>query len=320
MFQAALGLALLLFCADYVVRGAVRLAQKLGLSTLLIGLTVVAFGTSAPEFVTSLTAALNDAPDMAVGNVIGSNIANLLLVLGIAAMAKPLVCSRQTIGRDAIAMLTATVLFTAVGFLGGLKPWHGALLVGLLLLYLLHAYRAERQAVNAEAVHVQEVKDVTGVPQNVWAAGLLLVIGLTGILIGADLLVRGGTGIARLAGISEAVIGLTLVALGTSLPEVATAIVASRRNHGDVAIGNILGSNIFNLLAIAGGVAMITPLPMPIQILRFDIWILLAVTGVALLLLLCRRNLGRFTGIALVTVYIAYIFVQFSPLRAFLGP
>ncbi len=320
MFQAALGLALLLFCADYVVRGAVRFAQQLGLSNLLIGLTVVAFGTSAPEFVTTLTAALANAPDMAVGNVIGSNIANILLVLGIAALAKPLVCDRRAIARDAFVMLAATILFMAMGFLSGFKVWHGAVLTSLLLLYLIYAYRTERRLVTAEAVHEKEASEVTNLPQSLWIAGLLLAVGITGILIGAELLVRGGTGIARHFGISEAVIGLTLVAVGTSLPELATAIVASRRNHGDVAIGNILGSNIFNLLAIAGGVALITPLPMPQQLLRFDIWILLAVSCLALLLLLGRAQLGRFTGLALFSAYIAYIFIQFSPLRALLGP
>ncbi len=309
----------MLFCADFVVRGAVRLARKLGLSTLLIGLTVVAFGTSAPEFVTTLTAALAGAPAMAVGNVIGSNIANLLLVLGVAALARPLICTPSAIGRDAVVMLAATLIFIALGFLAGLQLWHGLVLVALLLLYIGHAYRAERRAIVSEAVHVQEAEQVTGVPQGLWTAGLLLAVGLAGILIGADQLVRGGTGIARHFGISEAVIGLTLVALGTSLPEVATAVVASRRNHGDVAIGNILGSNIFNLLGIAGGVAIAAPLPIPAQILSLDIWILLAISVLVLFLLLSGRRLGRPAGLTLVTIYAAYILLQVSPLRAILG-
>lgn len=291
----------------------------LGLSTLLIGLTVVAFGTSAPEFVTTLTAALAGAPAMAVGNVIGSNIANLLLVLGVAALARPLICNRSAIGRDAVAMLAATLIFIVLGFMAGLQLWHGLVLVALLLIYIGHAYRAERRATVGEAVHVQEAEEVTGVPQSLWTAGLLLAVGLAGILIGADQLVRGGTGIARHFGISEAVIGLTLVALGTSLPEVATAVVASRRNHGDVAIGNILGSNIFNLLGIAGGVAIAAPLPVPAQILSLDIWILLAISVLVLFLLLSGRRLGRAAGITLVTIYAAYILLQISPLRAVLG-
>ena len=294
------------------------MARRLGLSTLLIGLTVVAFGTSAPEFVTALTAALADTPSMAVGNIIGSNIANLLLVLGVAAIARPLLCSRGTIGRDAIAMLLATVIFIALGFLAGLQLWHGLILVTLLLLYIIHAYRAQRRAVTAQAVHVQEAEDVTGIPRSLWTAGLLLGVGLAGILIGAELLVRGGTGIARLWGLSEAVIGLTLVAFGTSLPELATAVVASRRNHGDVAIGNILGSNIFNLLGIAGGVAIAAPLPIPAQILSLDIWILLAVSVLVLFVLLNGRRLGRPAGIILVTTYTAYIILQITPLRALL--
>ncbi|MHA1567788.1 MAG: calcium/sodium antiporter, partial [Alphaproteobacteria bacterium] len=300
-------------------RGAVRLARKLGLSTLLIGLTVVAFGTSAPEFVTALTAALAGAPSMAVGNIIGSNIANLLLVLGVAALARPILCTRGTIGRDAIAMLLATVIFIALAFLTGLQLWHGLILVTLLLLYIGHTYRAERRAITAEAVHVQEAEDVTGVPQSLWTAGLLLGVGLAGILIGADLLVRGGTGIARFFGLSEAVIGLTLVALGTSLPELATAVMASRRNHGDVAIGNILGSNIFNLLGIAGGVAIAAPLPVPAQILSLDIWILLVITILVLILLLSGRRLGSSAGIVLISAYAAYILFQVTPLHALLG-
>ncbi len=310
---------MLLLCADYVVRGAVRLAQMLGLSTLLIGLTVVAFGTSAPEFVTALTAALAATPDMALGNIVGSNIANLLLVLGIAAFVSPLVCSNRAISRDGMAMLAATVVFVVLGLLSGYGPWHGAILVALILIYILHSYRAERRASALESVHVQEAEEVADLPQSPWRAAMLVVGGIIGILVGAELLVRGGAGIARAVGISETVIGLTLVALGTSLPELATAIMASRRNHGDVAIGNILGSNIFNLLAIGGGVALITPLPMPPQILRFDIWVLLFFSLLVLLLLLGGRRLRRREGVFLIAMYVAYVAVQFGPLKTVIG-
>ena len=307
LVQTAVGLALLLFSADYLVRGAVRLARRFGLSQLIIGLTVIAFGTSAPEFVTALTAALGGTPAMAVGNVVGSNMANMLLILGVAAVLRPIRCAPQAISRDAVVTLGATALFIALAALGGLGVWHGLILLAALAGYLVWSYRAERDAVRNGVAEVDE--ETQG---RLWVTILLLVAGLAGIVLGAELLVRGGTGVARLLGVSEAVIGLTLIALGTSLPELATVVVASSRGHGDVALGNVLGSNIFNLLGIAGGVAAITPLPVPAEIMGFDVWALLAVSALLLPLMLTGRRLSRGEGSGLLILYGGYVAIQFG--------
>ncbi len=317
--QAGVGLILLVSCADYLVRGAVNLAHRLGLSTLIIGLTVVALGTSAPEFVAALTAALNDVPEMAVGNVVGSNIANLLLVLGVAALIKPIVCSPRAIKRDGWAMVFATVAFVVLGLANGIVQWHGALLLVIFAAYLLGSFRAERAMAGNAAVHVQEAQEVVKSPMRLHVAIAMVVVSLIGIIIGAQLLVTGGVGIARAFGVSEAVIGLTLIAVGTSLPELATVAMASIRGHGDVAVGNILGSNIFNLLAIGGGIAIIHPLPIPAQILHFDFWVLLAASLSMIVVTVFFARIPRVPAALMLTVYAAYIAVQFGPVRSIFG-
>ena len=308
LVQTGVGLALLVFAADYLVRGGIQLARRFGLSDLIIGLTVIAFGTSAPEFVTALAAALEGTPAMAVGNVVGSNMANLLLILGVAAVLRPIRCAPQTISRDALVALAATALFIVFALLGGLRAWHGIVLLAALVGYLWWSYRAERTGAAGAATDDAPAPP----PGGLWIAVLLLVAGIAGVILGAELLVRGGVGVARLLGVSDAVIGLTLIAVGTSLPELATVVAASRRGHGDVALGNVLGSNIFNLLAIAGGVAVITPLPVPAEILRFDVWALLAVTALLLPLMLTGRRLSRGEGAVLLLLYAVFIAIQFG--------
>ena len=313
--QAGIGLALLLFCADFLVRGAVGLARQFGISTLMIGLTVVACGTSAPEFVTALAAALRGNEGMAVGNVVGSNIANMMLILGIAAAIRPIVCSTRVIQRDAVILLAATLVFVAIALFAVIDRWQGVILVACLLVYLYSSYRLELREPAADAVHVREAEEVTGVPSRAWKSGALVVAGLVGIVIGAELLVRGGIGIAELAGVSDAVIGLTLIAVGTSLPELATVVVASLRGHGDVALGNVLGSNIFNLLAIAGGVAIVEPLSIPGEILQFDLWVMAAITALLWPLMITGRRLSRGEGWLLAGLYVVYIALQFVGVR-----
>ena len=317
--QAGVGLVLLIGCADYLVRGAVSLAHRLGLSTLIIGLTVVALGTSAPEFVAALTAALNGAPEMAVGNIVGSNMANLLLVLGVAALIRPIVCSPRAIRRDGMAMVVATVLFIVLGLANGLVAWQGALLVIVFVGYLWGSFHAERTLAGNVAVHVQEAQEVAQTPIRLRLAIAMVLVSLIGIVVGAQLLVNGGVGIARSFGVSEAVIGLTLIAIGTSLPELATVVMASLRGHGDVAVGNILGSNIFNLLAIGGGVAIIRPLPIPGQIAHFDFWVLLAASLSVIVVTVYFARVPRVPAAAMLAVYTAYIVLQFGPVRAVLG-
>ena len=313
--EAGVGLALLLFSADYLVRGAVAIARVSGVSPLIIGLSIVAIGTSAPEFVTALEASLSGASDMAIGNVVGSNIVNMLLILGIAAMIRPIDVGPKVIARDAMMVVGATALFVAFGVTGGFNRWQGALLVFCLIAYLYLSYRAERKENDQEALHAREADDVGSVPGRTWVAVVFLLGGLVGIVVGAKLLVAGGLGIAEVFNVSRTIVGLTLIAVGTSLPELAVVIVASWRGHSDIALGNVLGSNIFNLLGITGGVAMITPLEMPIEIMNFDIWVLLGVTLFLLPVMITENKISRFEGKLLAGFYIVYLAAQLEPVR-----
>ena len=312
---AAIGLALLLFSADFMVRGAVGIARRMGLSPLIIGLTVVAIGTSAPELVTALTATLEGAPDLALGNVIGSNLANMLLILGIAALIKPVACAPRVIARDGSMVLIATLLFVGVAMTGVFMFWHGLALLAALALYLILTYRAERRS-EADSLHAKEVEEVTGVPERPALAALFLIGGLLGTVLGAKLLVDGGVSVAESLGVSKTVIGLTLVAIGTSLPELAIVVVASMRGHADVALGNVLGSNIFNLLGITGVVAMVSPIAVAPSLLQFDIWLLLGVTVLLIPLMLSGGRLCRREGALLVLLYAGFLAFQADSVRA----
>jgi cation:H+ antiporter len=309
--MAAIGLALLLFSADFMVRGAIGIARRLGLSSLVIGLTVVAIGTSAPELVTTMTATLDGSPDLALGNVIGSNLANMLLILGIAALIQPVACAPRVIIRDGSMMLTATVLFVAIAVTGVFTFWHGIALLGALALYLVVAYRAERLT-KSESLHANEVE---GVPKSTMMAALFLLGGLIGTVIGAKLLVDGGVSVAESLGVSKTVIGLTLVAFGTSLPELAIVVVASMRGHSDMALGNVLGSNIFNLLCITGTVAVVSPIAVSPALLEFDIWLLLGVTLLLIPMMLTGSRLCRREGTLLVMLYGGFLAFQFDSVR-----
>lgn len=312
---AAIGLALLLFSADYMVRGAVGVARRIGLSPLIIGLTVVAIGTSAPELVTTLTATLEGSPDLALGNVIGSNLANMLLILGVAALMRPVACAPRVIARDGSMVLVATILFVAAAMTGVIVFWHGLVLLGTLFAYLGFTYRAERRS-EADSLHAREVEEVSGVPERAWVAAALLAGGLIGTVIGAKLLVDGGVAVAESLGVSKTVIGLTLVAIGTSLPELAIVVMASLRGHSDVALGNVLGSNIFNLLGITGVVALVAPLDVSPSLLQFDIWLLLGVTMLLIPLMLTGGRLCRREGALLLVLYIGFLSFQFGSVRS----
>ncbi|MEP4379860.1 MAG: calcium/sodium antiporter [Alphaproteobacteria bacterium] len=316
--MATIGLALLLFSADFMVRGAVGLARRIGMSPLIIGLSVIAIGTSAPELVTTLTATLEGAPDLALGNVVGSNLANMLLILGVAALLKPIACAPRVIARDGSMVLAATALFVAIAMTGAFVFWQGLILLAGLFTYLYLTYRAENT--NADAgLHGNEANDVSGVPERVMVGMIYLLGGLAGTIIGAKLLVDGGVSVAESLGVSKTVIGLTLVAIGTSLPELAIVIVASMRGHSDVALGNVLGSNIFNLLGITGAVALVAPLPVPDILLSFDLWVLLGVTALLLPMMLSKGGLSRAEGGVLVFLYVVYLAFQFDSIRAMIG-
>ncbi|GGL54045.1 calcium/sodium antiporter [Wenxinia marina] len=302
------GLAILVVAGDTLVKGAVNLALRLGIPALVVGLTVVAFGTSAPELLVSVQAVLADQPGIALGNVVGSNIANVLLVLGLPALIQTLHAGQGDTRRSYIIMMLGSVLFAALLFTGTLTIWHGLVLLAGLAVMLWDSYRSARahrkgRAAEAEAAEVEGADP--GMPG--WRIAAFLVVGLAGLPFGANLLVGGATEIARTFGLSEAVIGLTLVAIGTSLPELAATTVAAVRRQADVAIGNVIGSNVFNLLAIIGISALVRPIAVPREMLVVDIWVMLGASVLLAPFVLWGRDIGRGVGIAFCTLYVAYV-------------
>ena len=313
-----LGLIILLAAGDFLVKGAVNLALRLGIPAFIVSLTVVAFGTSAPELLISVKAVLEDAPGIALGNVVGSNIANVLMVLGVPALFFGLQTADCDTKRSYQQMIAATVLFIVVCFLGPITWMHGLVLLAALFWMLWDATseaRAHKRANNATDAASEDVEDDEEEveetdPDLPWTKILLyLALGLIGLPFGADLLLDGAVNIARAMGMSEAIIGLTLVAFGTSLPELAAVTAAAYRGHGDVALGNVFGSNMFNLLAIIGTAALFGDMRVPSEILNFDIWMMTAVTLVIAPIVYMRLNIGRVLGAVLTVAYAVYVVV-----------
>ena len=301
------GLVLLALGGELLVRGAVGAARRLGISPLLAGLTIVGFGTSTPELATSVQAALAGSPGIALGNVVGSNIANILLILGISALILPLAVNPAAFRRDSLALGASTVLATGAVLMGTIGLATGLVLVAGLVGYIWYAYRSEKAADDDEAHrHEAETADTMPVTTRPLALGVMIVAGLAAAIYGARLLVEGAVVLAAAAGISESVIGLTVVAIGTSLPEMIACLVAVWRNHPDVALGNVVGSNIYNILGILGLTAIIQPIEAPADIARIDIWILLCVTLLLIVQLRSGWKLSRIEGGVLLVLYGAY--------------
>ncbi len=308
----AVGFVLLFFGGEVVVRGAVALARRFDVSPLVIGLTIVGFGTSLPELLVSLNAALNGAPGIAVGNVVGSNLANMMLIMGAAALVCPIVVNPQAVRRDGLCMAGITAVFIVIGLSGSVELHEGVLMVAALALYIgLSLWRDMRSDDAAAQLHREEADEVTGLPERLWVMTVAIIGGFAAIGLGAELLVGGATALAMAAGIPEEVIGLTLIAVGTSLPELATSLVAAYRGHSDVCLGNVIGSNIFNLFGILGITAIATPVPFPDQIIAFDLWVLAGVTVLLLPFLMSGWRLSRAEGTALLVLYAAYVTCQF---------
>lgn len=336
-FFATLGLVILLLAGDSLVRGAVNLSLRLGVPALIVSLTVVAFGTSAPELLISVNAVIRNVPGLALGNVVGSNTANILMVLGVPALITGLHTADCDTRRNYLSMLAATVLFMILATGGVFGFWQGLALLAGLGLMLTSAFQeamshrrkvaAERLAAlaatgaaddpetfEAEAdaeIEAEEEVDVEGAdPDMPWAKVILfLVLGLIGLPLGANILVGAATNIARDFGMSETVIGLTLVALGTSLPELATTVMAAMRRQADVALGNVIGSNMFNLLAIIGVAGLVGPIPVDPEILRFDLWVMLASSLLLAPFVFRGWHLGRLWGILFCGLYLIYVIV-----------
>ncbi len=302
------GLCGLLIGGELVVRGAVSTATCLGLSPLLIGLTIVAFGTSIPEIVTSIEAALADVPALAVGNIVGSNIANILLVLGLCALTRPMLMHRAGFRRDAYAVCGATLIGTVLLLIGFIDRPMGVVLLVLLIGYLLFAYNQERRSKRKSSVLAMAESEAqeAGEKSNIWLSLLITLAGLVLIIGGAHMLVDGAVGIARYAGLSEAVIGATIVAIGTSLPEIVTSMVAALRGQSGVAIGNVMGSNLFNIMGVLGTTALAAPFAVPPEVLTLDIWVMLAAT-LALWFLSTQRKIARLDGGVLLACYVAFL-------------
>ncbi|MFP4181520.1 MAG: calcium/sodium antiporter [Thiohalospira sp.] len=300
------GLALLAGGGEFLVRGALAVGRRLGLSPLLAGLVIVGFGTSTPELAVSLEAAARGADDLALANVVGSNAGNILLILGLCALVTPLTVTPRALRRDGWAMLGGTGLLLAL-LGGGLMHWEGGLLLAGLVGYLVAAWRSESRAATPEgALHAAEAVAVT--PAGRTATGAVLVVaGLALLMGGARLLVVGAGGLAEAAGIPPAVIGLTVVAVGTSLPELAVSLVAALRGSGDVAVGNILGSNLFNALGILGAAALVSPLQAAPRLLAVDQWVMLGAAAALVLFLYTGHRLGRREGAALLLAWLGWV-------------
>lgn len=308
-----LGVALLTVGGEALIRGSLAAARRLGVSPLLSGLVIVGFGTSAPELVVSINAAVDGRPDIAIGNVVGSNIGNVLLILGICAAITPLAVKPLVLRRDAVTVVAASVLFLVLVGGSALGRADGALFLFFLGAYLVWAYWSERfHAAPSGEMHQAEADELSTVPKSILWTVIAVVFGLSLLIGGSQVLLIGAVGIAEHYGVPEAVIGLTLVAVGTSLPELSISVIAAIRRHADVAVGNILGSNIFNLLGILGVSALLQPLPVHDRILQFDQWVMLGTSLLLLLFLYTGSRLSRLEGSVLLAGYGIYVGLSFT--------
>lgn len=306
-----LGLVLLVAGGEALVRGAARLATAAGISPLVVGLTVVAFSTSAPELAVTVSSAWRGQPDIAVGNIVGSNIANVLLILGLSAMVAPLAIKQQLVRVDVPLMIGASLLMFILAADGVVSGLEGGLLFALLIAYTTLAIVASRQETRAiEQEYAAEFGTMTSPSARQWPLNLLLVVaGVAMLVLGAQWLVEGAVAVARRLGVSELIIGLTIVAVGTSLPELATSLVATLHNERDIAVGNVVGSNIFNILSVLGLTAIVAPNGVAVSptALNFDLPVMIAVAVACLPVFFNGYRIERWEGVLFLTYYLAYI-------------
>jgi len=297
------GIALLWISAEGLVRGASTLGRMAGIPAIVIGLTIVSIGTSAPELVVSLLAALRGSPDLAAGNVLGSNLANIGLILGLAALLRPLDISLQVIRREVPWMIGITIL--TLPLLWNLRAGRleGAIMAALLFVYLVLLVRMTKAEEPTAAVEFPFPE--VGRPRGGWVPLLMVAGGVLGLVLGGQGIVAGATMLAAAAGIPEVIVGLSVVAVGTSLPELATTVIAAIRREADLAVGNIVGSNIFNLTFVLGGTALVHPISIDPLLLRVEYPAVLVMTLFLLPLISTRRNLGRWEGAMLLGLYAA---------------
>ncbi len=303
-----LGILMLIRGGNTTVNTSVYVANKFGIPPLLVGFTIVGFGTSLPELIVAINANLKGAGGIALGNILGSNIANILLVIGAAACVTPLIASPQALWRDIVMMLVATAILAGLLMFGSITALAGSLMLILLVVYVMWQVRSHKES----DVHLPTEDESY---KSLWVASLFLIKGLVLISLGAEFLVRGAQVSASIIGIPDAVVGLTVIAIGTSLPELATGIAAARKKETELLLGNIIGSNVFNILSILGIASLFkafTQESISPQMIQFDIW---AVIGVALFfsfMVFFVRKIGRRVGVTMVLVYCAYIFGLFA--------
>ena len=307
------GLAFLFLGGHYLVKHAVLLAEKLGISPLVISMTVVAFGTSAPELVVSIDALLNDYSGLVLGNIIGSNFANMLLVLPVGAIIYPLIVSKSIVWREGGVMLAATAVFSGLCLMGELSFLAGVvLLLGLTAFMVFSIFYSKMGHAEDHDQHQDQSQPFNSPSAGVGVKdGVIVILALLALALGSRLFVEGAVDLSRILGVSEAVIGLTVVAVGTSAPELITVAIAAWQKQTDVVIGNVLGSNIFNLLGIGGVAAMVAPIAVDAHFIEVDLPIL-ALTSMALVVLaLMKARIGRGSGLCLLAGYIGYTYYLF---------
>jgi cation:H+ antiporter len=308
-----LGLFVLIIGGDFLVRGASSIALRAHISPLVVGLTIVAFGTSAPELLISINAALAGSPDMTMGNVVGSNICNLALVLGITALIGPIKVNSDSIKIDwPVTMGSALLLYFVVKEKDAvIDSIEGLVFLFLLIVYTVYIIRKSRKETKALRA-AEESLDVPEASNNIWKDISYIVIGCVGLFFGAEWFVGGAKEMAYFLGVSERVIGITVLALGTSLPELVTAIVASIKKETDLALGNLMGSNIFNILSILGITSLIKDIHVSEVIIHHDMTVMLGITLLILPLMFYKRTMTRFSGILLLLIYVVYTYSVIS--------
>lgn len=303
------GLIVLTIGAELLVRGSTSIARRLGVSDLLIGLTLVGFGTSMPELVSSVQAAIAGSPGVAVGNVVGSNIANILLILGLSALIAPVAVELKGFRRDGAVVMIATIAAIGVSMTGEFGRKAGAAFLVAIIAYIIFAFLTERsRPESAEAeIHKAGAAAVPATPKSPFIDLVMCIAGLGCLIVGAKLLVTSAINIAGSLGVSEAIIGLTVVAIGTSLPELVTSIVAALRGKSALALGNVVGSNIYNIFGILGVTALIRPVAAPAEIVAFDNWVMLGATLALVIFASTQSRLTRLEGGLMAAAYFSYI-------------
>jgi len=302
------GFIYLILGGDLLVRGALGLSRKTSISPVIVGLTVVAFGTSAPELVISVYATATGFSGVALGNVVGSNIANVLLVLGIPALISPIVADTKALGKHTVFMVVVSIAFVLMILNGVLSRAEGALLLTVFFGMLVFIYRRNATLPSTNfSSHADQFERILGLPSLVRVAVGFLFLGAILLPLGADLTVDGATAIAKRLDISDVVIGSTVVALGTSLPELTTTVIAAFHRSSDMALGNVIGSNVFNILLVGGASAIVAPLPAPSAFLDFDVWVMLGSTLALLAFVSWRRPVNRITGGIFFVAYVSYV-------------